>query len=642
MKLVSVWVEKYMSLHDLGINLGDEHFFKYYFDSTSRSLTVEVEKTKNYFNFFSKSSLKNVTGILGNNGAGKTSFLKLLNLFESKSPIEFSAVIILKDEAKNKYHCVNYANFLKRNKLNLDKHPSITNLLGTDGFEIKETDTPFREVDILFYSNLYSDHNDRYLKTDNNLNRSVDYVTRQCLSYSAIGEYLKDHEKKPEDSLGKEAQFNILKLYFDERFRRLLSFISMIKLEHPSLENLIKQIPFPEYVSLNFREDLFEYVNNLIERSIYDFKRLREIIPFVLRYLENEKNISLRFRNELIFKLFLYAFKEDLFKSTKPNTPLSELEIFVKGLLLDVNMFDKINAYMMSKTNENMFYQVSKLNTVLKNLENGNYNIKIDEDRILSLYNFKIEVKKETWQFIKDINSLFEIDPEPLISFRWHSLSAGQEAILNQFMELYEGLKHVQKANLLINIDEGELYLHPEWQRQYLDLLISFLEYFIEKSDVIESSQLLVTSHSPFIASDIPQFNLVFLYREESSDGNERSKVKVISSQEHQATFGGNIFDLYKDSFFIKDFFGVFASNWIKEAFKKANGEQSKLSDSDFSKMLKLIGEKVIHDVLENNYNLQKDDSIEIIDLEEIAKDKLKEEKNVKKNTKAKKKKGKQ
>lgn len=629
-----------MSLEDVGINLGDNFFFKYQFNPIDRSLKIDVENTKDYLNLFSKSALSNVTGILGNNGAGKTSFLKLLNLFESKSPIEYSAVIILKDDKSNTYKCINYGNFIKRNKLHVLKGNSVTQIFGKENFLIEETDNPFKNIDILFYSNLYSDHNDRYLKTENELNRSVDYITRQCLSYNAVKKYLDDHDKISNDSIAKDAQFNVLKLYFQERFRRLLSFISLIQLKHPTLQALIKQIPFPEFVSLNFREDLFENVNNLIERSVYDFKHLRIIIKHALEYFARENDVSLRFRRELIFKLFIYAFKEDLFKSTKPNTPLQELEQFVKSLQPNDDMFDQIDNYMLSKKNESMFFQISKLNSILLKLREGHYKVQITEDKILSIYSYKVEVKNETWQFIMDINELFKDDSSPLISFRWHSLSAGQEAILNQFMELYEGLAKVSKPNLLINIDEGELYLHPEWQRQYLDLVISFLEYFIKRNETIKCAQLILTSHSPFIASDIPQFNLVFLLREENKSENTRPRVKVISSQEHRATFGGNIFDLYSDSFFVKDFFGVFASKWIKEALKKANGEQSKLSNNDFSQLLKLIGEKVIQDVLENNYNLQKDDSIEIIDLEGIAKDKLKEDKNIKKKTKSEKGKG--
>ncbi len=50
-------------------------------------------------------------------------------------------------------------------------------------------------------------------------------------------------------------------------------------------------------------------------------------------------------------------------------------------------------------------------------------------------------------------------------------------------------------------IDEGENYLHPNWQKKYINYLYQFLRdnYFSKQI------HLIISSHSPFILSDLPK-----------------------------------------------------------------------------------------------------------------------------------------
>lgn len=74
----------------------------------------------------------------------------------------------------------------------------------------------------------------------------------------------------------------------------------------------------------------------------------------------------------------------------------------------------------------------------------------------------------------------------------------------------------------LIFIDEGELYYHPEWQRLYIYELIKFIEYFNTKFNL----QIIITSNSPFILSDILAEDIVYLPVESSP--NERTLAENI------------------------------------------------------------------------------------------------------------------
>ena len=635
MKLVAVWVEDYSILKDIDFNLGDENYFNFSFNTDNRILKIGVEPTTDYFNLFKKLKIKNISALIGDNGAGKTSILRLINVCESKSPIVGGAVFIFKkNEKEPKYVCINYGDVFKTNKTTIEKYDSIDKILGEKNFEIKESNNPFEQVDVLFYSNIYSDHNDNYLKMGNNLNRSVDYLTRNSLNREALTDYISRFNKLPRNTLLKEASFNALKLYFDGRFKRLISFIANINNNHPELKKIIDIIPFPEWITLNFNENTFEKVSVLIKESDDKFERLTEIVPFCLKSLDSIDDINEKFRKELILRLFCFAFHDDLFKATSPGTPLSELEYFVKNLSLDEKIFDFILSYMLSKKNESMFYQISQMNIIFDKLKSREYNIKIKLDRILSLYTYQLEVSDDVWPFVHDISTLLENADDPLISFRWQSLSSGQEAMINQFLELWEGFKHVSKQSVLITIDEGEQYLHPEWQRQYVNLIYNFIEYTANLNEDITSVQILLTDHSPFIVSDIPKHNLVFLKKEKSLLENSVSKVKVVNSQLQEATFGGNIFDLYKHSFFVDHFIGAFSTKWIEEAFKYTNGENSYFkNDPETYSFLKLIGEKVLKDVLETSLMDKTDEEYEIINLNEVAKKKLETEKGPKNKT---------
>ena len=94
------------------------------------------------------------------------------------------------------------------------------------------------------------------------------------------------------------------------------------------------------------------------------------------------------------------------------------------------------------------------------------------------------------------------------------------------------GYHHV---NLIF--DEAELYYHPEFQRQFVKRLLERLAMCHINRTNIRSVNIMIVTHSPFILSDIPETNVLYLGTE---DGHVPGK-----------TFGANIYDLLKESFFL-------------------------------------------------------------------------------------------
>ena len=152
-------------------------------------------------------------------------------------------------------------------------------------------------------------------------------------------------------------------------------------------------------------------------------------------------------------------------------------------------------------------------------------------------------------------------------------------------------------------MDEPDLSLHPEWQRKYLKELDSLLETESTNYNVV------LTSHSPFLLSDIPKENVIFL-----KDG------KQIDALEKKQTFGANIHTLLSDGFFMEGgLMGEFAKGKIDEVIELLNS-QGKIEDKELKlckDVVSIIGEpilkKQLQRMLNNKLELSNKDEIDII-----------------------------
>lgn len=92
------------------------------------------------------------------------------------------------------------------------------------------------------------------------------------------------------------------------------------------------------------------------------------------------------------------------------------------------------------------------------------------------------------------------------VQVRWSDLSSGMLALVEQFTQVRRGIETICArgiGNVLVLIDEGDAYLHLDWQRRYIELLDRFLSAI--KSDLkIHCLQTVLATHSPVIATDLP------------------------------------------------------------------------------------------------------------------------------------------
>lgn len=117
-----------------------------------------------------------------------------------------------------------------------------------------------------------------------------------------------------------------------------------------------------------------------------------------------------------------------------------------------------------------------------------------------------------------------------------------------------------------INIvfDEIELYYHPELQKSFVNDFIGNISRL--NVPYISGVNCLFITHSPFILSDIPNANVLFL--------EEMAKPVDPKDTHFIETFGANIHDLLKNSFFLENgSMGEFAKEKISETIDYLNLE---------------------------------------------------------------------
>jgi hypothetical protein len=223
-----------------------------------------------------------------------------------------------------------------------------------------------------------------------------------------------------------------------------------------------------------------------------------------------------------------------------------------------------------------------------------------------------------------------------LLTFDLSGLSSGERAMLLTYSRFYwlidrsrneESYRasgftdagfHIDhyrlKSNLILLIDEGEVLLHPNWQREYLSNMIQCFNELFNGCEDVQHVQVILTSNSPFVVSDLPKENIILLE-------NRNGLCTVKAESEQFDTFGANIHMLLSNSFFMsKGLIGEFAKRKINEVIEDLRAE-SDLSDErkrDMEFTISIIGEPIIKAKLQEMYNakMNQNDRLKKLDSE--------------------------
>jgi hypothetical protein len=198
-------------------------------------------------------------------------------------------------------------------------------------------------------------------------------------------------------------------------------------------------------------------------------------------------------------------------------------------------------------------------------------------------------------------NEWFEFDWKPMFGFRPDiSVSSGEQSFLNLFSTLYYHASNIRegieideynfnslediKEDILLLLDEGDNAFHPQWKKAYVKYLRNITPLIFEGFKI----QIIITSHDPLTLSDLPKNNVVYLERQDN--------VTRLSASAIKKTFGANVADLLKDSFFIQDGqIGDFVAGQIDRIIKDINSRQiSEERKREIERIIQAIDEPIL------------------------------------------------
>lgn len=635
MELLYLWIEDYKNIYRQGFNFSPLYEFEFTPDEPNKDGKIisgtlidrinkdERKKKGNFYkDFFNvknedktqKGTITNVTAIVGENGAGKSSVLDFISQIITKGYLKTECFCIVKNTISNP----DYILYRSQNiKITFDNNTYYENILlkqdTSNIIELGKTLLPlytFTYWNYLKNFNLYDNISEKFSE----VNWLID-----CSTNALIQRAFKNSTKDLE----------IYKIYLQCKFLHKYHF-ELFKLDS---------------LRINIKENRFFYKKDeILDSEKEDYERnynFYKIFNYTIFPITTQKD----FINEIYKQAYIilaqifgsyHRFQKlkslTLHDNTKESIVTKQIikykekidEIIIKHRE-KTKFYDLINELAdLSLPTENEVYhwfspiydlkKISSLIDIINtktqfNSTDGVLSVSLRNDDFIKFFNGYLDLIA-SFNFFE-----FNFEAENQVQY----LSSGEDTILFQLSALLNGqirlsiyeeeLKKQEEycKNILILIDEGELGLHPQWQKQYLKILIDNLPKIFPNKQI----QLILTSHSPFLVSDLPKENVIFLRKgRKEIDGEEKEGKCIVEKNSFQEqTFGQNIHTLFANSFFMENnggSMGEFAKSKLLELKREIEALDITKFDK-IEKMIELIGEPFLKSKLKEFYQSKKD-----------------------------------
>ncbi|QSV13786.1 AAA family ATPase [Photobacterium ganghwense] len=651
MKVLYVWVNQYKQLNNgyhltrkYNVNLNHKH--------------VEILKNPGYFeSLYSKENSIEISSIVGSNGSGKTNLFKLIiESIYSDVDIDYNFFILF--EIENEIFVRHNTDFIfpesvkdiNRIELLSSSYTIYMNYFidvlnekwserlyhRNDNYKtsiILEPNKKNGELSVKSITNLnrlrFLKYKDKYdfLKNifePDSISVSLDYdkiagvITSETLSdYVDKNENLTRLKNFIQVSM-KSANIDDVGGYFNKKIKSRIESLGLNEINELYLRYKATKIANKKYKKANQLDKIIKReLSSFIDKSSTRHENHKYTFPDgkVLSSNDNVKkrknygffNKSVEIQSDYPSKVTFHNTEKRKNISIIPRTPrrkdtVHQIDPRAKReqLIIDIISGEKFSH------NENKYLDIvpksslEKVTSCLRFKKVDHRNVQKLLDKRIALDDLKFEITP--WLKIR----LFSESNK-----EYEGLSSGQKHILNIFLTLsfhFENLNFRYK-NVILLLDEVDLGLHPEYQREFIYKLVDFLNVNKELN-----FQVIISSHSPFILSDIDADRSLLL-----DSGGESH----LSSG--RKTFGNNIHSLLSDSFFLHKniFTGEFSSRVINDCFddfKNLKKEYDLSSPEVWKKTVKkmldkidyyervadLCGEKFISNSLKSNIEFLK------------------------------------
>ncbi|MBS4212693.1 AAA family ATPase [Neobacillus rhizophilus] len=594
MEVLYIWIGKYKNINNQGFNFGGELTFQ--FESGKLKVTPNPMHIPGFFNIFRKekgtiyANILNVTGIAGENGTGKSNFLEFLKHLSTYKNEDYLICYKLKE----KYfitgtECQIIGTDVEITRTQIDEFCSSNRLIYLSNIlDITRNETS--NYHLYNVSTNYLVNNEGFdqfraneflrqiqFSLDNNFSSLIDFK----LPHKIICKLIIDENDNFDRQILRwsEATINQKELSSDEEIILRNNIKNLRKLRGVLLQLCSKQekfICYNNFIRLLitvFWKEILELPRQITLYLINRIDLFNELIEHLIIGLKNKNDIEVN----LVEDLTINAFKE-MFNSIEDLTVVINMGLNSK--------YERKNL----KTILNKWKRATraKIQVLIKFTS-----IFLDESSSCLDNQIKIPFESLELQEFTD-NYSRSIMKKNYLQFEWTELSTGQVARLNIYSRLHYAMKKLPKniKDIVIIIDEGELYFHPEWQRKWLWYILRAISLIFTDRNV----QVIQTTHSPFVLSDLPNHNVIFLKK-----GKLGAEV-IDGLEDNQLTFASNIHMLLSNSFFMENgLVGEVAKSKINQLIKiLQNKDVEEIRKNEFSmtKQLRYIGEPIVRNKL--------------------------------------------
>lgn len=622
MELIYLWTKSYKNLKG-GYNLSSKYNVEK-LNSTSNLYNINLKNNEFYIkNFFDEDNKITINAIIGENGSGKSSILKLILNLLYNNEIKRNT-----NATNNSFLIIEINNELVYLTTNEDIKIKIT--FENKDIEIKKYDKKFYTIYFNYMLDSLKDHSKEDW-IDNIYHKSDDYTMPILL------------EPYKKDNIVNFDNLNYLTR------QRMITYKNEFK-----KNKFLRQIFEPKSVKVSIdSEKLLKIYNSDFEgkytnaiKDVYsqEFDTLNHIQEKIEQEERNIKSVQRKYRNDLIKAQHIEDTRRQNIINLKNEIESFFYEKIPFHILNNLYIANKIDKYHNFKRNKNFtggvdgfgLDQYKKriqiyINDYSHNTQKLRNALKYHDDFILKGKDIKFDNLREIILSIDDerlncLPSWFKVSFYDEYQRTFTSLSAGEKSFYILLSSIIYQLSNIESrkklnygtySNILILLDEADLGLHPKWQRVFISNILETLK------DVGYdfSFQVFCTSHSPFIVSDLPKNNILFL---------DNGQVTTLKDSEY--TFGENIHTLLNDSFFMQkdmmmgklaedkiqkcfDFFEkIFDNNKKRLSIKEKNDDKHKLEKEKLhleylekinyiKKLINILGENYIKMALLNSIN---------------------------------------